>query len=286
MEPLEITRMKRLMAATEGRPGIVIGVIDGPVDTSHNDFKGARLRGISSSPAVTCSVMSGSSCLHGTFVAGMLCAGRSARFPGICPGCTLLIRPIFHDGRSKARTGPAVTPGELARAIIGTVNAGAGIINFSMGLGGTSLKQHRQLMDAINYASARGVLLVAASGNNGGIGPVPLFNHNWVIPVASCDMQGRIARGANTGPSVGRWGLMAPGTNIHGTAPGGGYTTMSGTSAAAPLVSGVCALLWSLFPRAAVTDIKKAILLPGRKRKSIMPPLLDAEESWQVLKGL
>lgn len=284
MNPLEIIRMNRLTAASSGRPEITIGVIDGPVDTSHDAFKDARIKGISSSTVLTCREKTGNSCCHGTFVAGMFCAGRSTRFPGICPDCTLLVRPVFRDGLSMQNNSPAVTPGDLARAIIETVIAGARIINFSMGLLNMSMQQHCRLQEAIDFASGRGVILVAASGNNGGIGHVPLFNHRGVIPVASCDRHGRFSSAANTGPSVGRRGLMAPGMDIAGAAPGGGYTTMSGTSTAAPFVSGACALLWSLFPQAAAADIKKAILLPGRPRKSIMPPLLDVEESWQALK--
>lgn len=61
---------------------------------------------------------------------------------------------------------------------------------------------------------------------------------------------------------------------------------MTGTSAAAPLVTGAIALLWSLFPGAGVTEVKRAILLADAPRTCIIPPLLNGEVSWRTLEKL
>jgi hypothetical protein len=54
---------------------------------------------------------------------------------------------------------------------------------------------------------------------------------------------------------------------------------------AVPFVTGAIALLWSLFPKATAAEIRRAILLPGIPRKSVVPPLLNAGASWRALKA-
>lgn len=76
--------------------------------------------------------------MHGIFVAGILCARRESAAPAICPGCTLLVRPVFRE-QPPGEIGLAVTTTEdLASAIVDTVDAGARIINLSASyLGGS-----------------------------------------------------------------------------------------------------------------------------------------------------
>ncbi len=273
------------MDATTGSQDIVIGIIDGPVEASHPDFTNSTLESIQNTKGAVCRVTTSSACNHGTFIAGMLCAGRSSRAPAMCPHCRILVRPIFCEATSTSPKCPEVTPDELASAIIETVKAGAKVINLSIGLSTTPLMEHRKLEESFEYAFKNDVLLVAASGNHGRVGHIPLFNHDWVIPVAACDTLGNLLRDSNIGPSVGKRGLMALGLDVSSTSATGGYTKMSGTSVAAPFVTGTIALLWSLFPDAAGSEIRRAVLLPGIKRKSIIPPLLNDEESWRILKS-
>ena len=138
------------------------------------------------------------------------------------------------------------------------VEAGAWVVNLSLGLEAPFAQDIGALTASCDYAFRRGVLLVAASGNQGHVGPTPLFTHPWVIPVAACTRQGRLRTESNIGPSVGRRGLRALGTDVHSLAAPQGYTIMSGTSVAAPFVTGTIALLWSLFPRATAAVHAKA----------------------------
>jgi len=81
---------------------------------------------------------------------------------------------------------------------------------------------------------------------------------------------------------------MAPGQDISSTAPGGQYIQMSGTSAAAPFVTGTIALLWSIFPTATAADIRHAILRGSdyNRRRTIIPPLINAEQALKTLRSI
>jgi subtilisin family serine protease len=272
-----------LLATTQGSPAIIIGLIDGPV-APHPDLEAARLQTLLTGSAAACENIESPACQHGTFIAGILCSKRESLAPGICPGCTVLLRPIFCEVTRTNPNCPEVTPSELKQAIRETVDAGVNIINLSLGLASAALLDYPGLQDTFDYALQKGVLLVAASGNQGSLGPVPLFKHPWVIPVSACDAQGRLEPSSNIGLSIGKRGLMAPGVGVRSTAPGGTYTTTGGTSVAVPFVTGTIALLWSLFPETTASQMRQAILRPGLPRRSVSPPLLNARESWQALK--
>src|SRR2546430_2991838 len=102
-----------------------------------------RLRG-------TCAQAESVACMHGTFVAGIWCAKRDSGAPGICPNCTLLIRPIFAETNSKNGDMPSATPEELAVALIDCVNAGADVINLSAPLAHPSSKGEGELEAALD----------------------------------------------------------------------------------------------------------------------------------------
>jgi hypothetical protein len=94
------------------------------------------------------------------------------------------------------------------------VDAKAKVINISVGLSTWSLVSYKEVEAAYDYAMEHGVIIVAASGNQGNIGYRSLLNHHWVIPVAACDEHGSLDPTSNFGPSIGSHGLMAPGVNI------------------------------------------------------------------------
>ncbi|NET46285.1 S8 family serine peptidase [Okeania sp. SIO2B3] len=279
---LEFINIKQLLAATSGRAEIVVGIIDGPVQGDHPDLQAASIRALPAAPEVICQTKESIGCVHGTFIAGILCAQRESQAPGLCPDCTVLVKPILCDLADLEQC-PKVTPENLASAVKEVIDAGARVINLSLGLPTTSLQEQPVLQEAFDYAFQKGVLIVGAAGNQGRLGRVALFDHPWTIPVAACNMQGELYSKSNSGISVGKSGLMAPGVDIVSTYSGGGYTQMTGTSAATPFVTGTIALLWSLFPQATAGEIRRAILRPDIRRKSIIPPLLNAEASWRTL---
>jgi subtilisin family serine protease len=284
MGPLELVKLDRLMERSSGRPQVVIGLIDGPVAMDHPDLSRATIRAVPGQQRASCSLASSVACTHGTFVAGILVAQRGSSAPAICPDCTLLVRPIFPENSAANEQMPSATPEELATAITDAIGAGANVINLSAALVQPSRRGERRLEQALDHATQRGVLVVAAAGNQGTVGSSAITRHPWVIAVIGCDLEGKPTTESNLGSSIGRWGLAAPGRDVTSLGTNGRPQTFGGTSAAAPFVTGAIALLWSAFPGANATQIKLAVTQAGRrKRNTIMPPLLDAWAAYEAM---
>jgi subtilisin family serine protease len=293
-----------------GSPQVAIAVIDGPIDFSHPAFQGSNVRTIKESQAIACKSANSIACIHGTFVTGILCAKRGSPAPAICPGCQIILYPVFTENDSHIDNDtsntknfyyhangydttnnvsiPSITPRKLSDAIIEIINAGAKIINLSLGLSTSSLVVHQELSEAYSYACKNDVIIVIAAGNQGSIGYSSLLNHPWVIPVAACDEKKIPTSYSNLSPSIGIHGLMAPGVDIKSTSPNGSYVTMTGTSFSAPIVTGAIALLWSIFPKATATQIKYSVMSSAPSstyRRTIIPPMLNVEASYEALKN-
>ena len=158
MNPLSLVRLQALMALSGGSASVSVGLLDGPVVAGHPDLHQARIRPVGGEGA-GCALLQSSACAHGTFVAGILVARRGSPAPAICPGCTLLVRPIFGETATGGRV-PAATPGEVGRAIVECVQAGTLILNLSAATGEPSTRIERELRQALDFAAARGVLVV------------------------------------------------------------------------------------------------------------------------------
>jgi subtilisin family serine protease len=285
MGPLDLVKLSPLMRRTGGNREISVGLIDGPVNASHPDLAGSNIQEIPGAHRGACARTSSTACMHGTFVAGILSARRGSSAPAICPGCPLLVRPIFAEAASDNGDMPSATPAELAAAIVETVNAGARVINLSAALLQPSGREEQELVQALDFAAARGVITVAAAGNQGTVGGSAITRHPWVIPVAGCDGGGRPIGESNFGSSIGRRGLSAPAQDIASLGTNGQPRSFHGTSAAAPFVTGTIALLLSEFPSATDTEVKLALLQGGR-RGSVVPPVLDAAAAYQRMAAI
>src|SRR5262249_7706192 len=132
MTILDRVGLTALMARTEGRPEVVIGLIDGPVVMNHPDLQPGALREVPGGRAGACRRDDSFACAHGTFVAGIRSARRGAASPALCPGCAVLVRPIFDEGRGDVM--PGCSPEELAAAIVECLGAGARVLNLSIAL--------------------------------------------------------------------------------------------------------------------------------------------------------
>jgi subtilisin family serine protease len=279
---LEVVRLSSLMELTSGRPQIAIGLLDGPVDNDQVALKDARLSELSGRSA-GCERADGIACAHGTFIAGILAASRDYPAPGICPDCTFLVRPIFRDVEGQTDRLTSATTAELAEAIVDCVRAGASVLNLSAATGQPTTRVERALQDALDFAAGRGVIVVAAAGNQGTLGTSVITRHPWVVPVAACDSEGRPMPLSNLAASLGQRGLAAPG-EVTSLGINGQPIAQAGTSFATPLVTGTFALLWSLYPAAPAAALRNAVMQAGgARRRSVAPPVLDAHAAYAAL---
>ena len=284
MLPLDLVTLTALMARTKGDPNIRIGLIDGPVFTKHPDLDTTNLNQVGNNMPFACAKQYSTACVHGTFIAGVLSAKRGSVAPAICPGSTLLVRSIFVETASNAHSTPGAKPAELVSALYECMDAGASILNLSLGLAPAESMHQKALTEALDAALKRNVLVVAAAGNQSRFDSSPITRHPWVIPVAGCDLNGRLSSESNFGHSIGKHGLRAPATNITSLSSVGKPLSFSGTSAAVPFVTGAIALLWAQFPEANAAQIKLAVTQSAtRRRTGIVPPLLDAQAAYRTL---
>jgi subtilisin family serine protease len=284
MDPLNLVRLTPLMDLSDGGPEIVLGLMDGPVVMDHPDLAGGTIREVPGGMRAGCSQKKSAACSHGTSTAGILSAKRESSAPGICPGCTLLVRPIFQESSQVEGALPSAAPGELATAIVECAGGGARVLNLSVALAEPSSRGERELEEALDYALRQGTIVVTAAGNQGALASSAITRHQWVIPVVACDLHGRPLGESNLGSSIGRRGLSAPGKDITSLGTDRDPHTVGGTSAAAPFVTGAVALLWSIFPSASATEVKSAVTgAQQRRRTTVVPPLLDAWAGYRRL---
>lgn len=269
------------MGLSSGSSDVAVALLDGPVDMSHPDLASASIRDVVGSQAGACMQLQSDACTHGTFVAGILAARRGSPAPAICPDCPLLVRPIFRESANNGHL-PMTTPDQVAQAIVECVTAGAWVLNLSAAMDEPWTGAERRLEESLNYAARRGVLVVAAAGNQGTLGSSAITRHPWVIPVVAYDRQRRPMSQSNLGSSMGRHGLGAPGEAIESLGPGGRILTFGGTSFAAAFVTGAIALLWSVFRATSAADMRYAVT-HGQRRTAVAPPLLDAWAAYEMV---
>lgn len=171
---------------------------------------------------------------HGCGVAGVIAAigGNKIGIAGVAPVAKVMpLRVLDKQGIG--------TQSNIAAAIIFAADRRVNIINLS--LSGPNPSQVME--DAINYALAKGVTVIAAAGNNGSEGAWYPAAYENVIAVGSIDPTAERSNFSNYGTNV---DIFAPGRDIYTTSHTNDYTTMTGTSFAAPLVSGLTALEFAI----------------------------------------
>jgi subtilisin family serine protease len=272
------------MALTEGKAEIVVGLIDGPVNINSANLNSGKVRAIPNNLSGKCDWANSAACKHGTLVASILLARRDSTAPAICPGCTLLVRPIFGESLQSHQQAPTATQEELAAAILDCVHAGVHVINLSASLIPPSSPGKRLLQEALDHAAIAGVIIVAAGGNQGIMGSTVITAHPWVVSVVACNLEGKPLDDSNLGKSIGRRGLSAPGEEIGNLGADGQSMILRGTSAATPFVTGAIALLLSEVKRSTPFAVRHAITNGGGSRRTtIVPPLLDAWAAYEAL---
>ncbi|QIZ71372.1 S8 family peptidase [Oxynema aestuarii] len=235
----KIHGFSQLYNLTQGTSDITVAVLDGVVDTDLPCFQGANLARLPTLVRERASA-TGQMSTHGTHIASLIFGQPESEVPGIAPQCRGLLAPVFADNNRK------LSQLDLARAIEQAADKGAQVINISGG-SLTDIGEAEDWLDrAVKMCRDRNILLVAAAGNDGcDCLHVPAALPA-VLAVGATDARGHPLDFSNWGETYQTQGILAPGENILGAKPGGGTLRLSGTSFAAPVVTGVAALLLSL----------------------------------------
>lgn len=222
-----------------GGEGIRIAVLDTGIDEDHPDLKDNIIDCRDAQYASLrrrCKDGHG----HGTHVSGTVAA--NGKIKGVSPEAKLMAIKVCSDRGW-------CYGDDVARGIQYAADNGASVINIS--LGGSSISQDEK--EAIDYAVQKGVLVVAAAGNNG-----PDYNtinypaaYFRVMAVAAIDSNNQVANFSSRGINDGDYTVeerevevAAPGVSVESTYNNGCYAFGSGTSMATPHVSGLAAKLW------------------------------------------
>jgi type VII secretion-associated serine protease mycosin len=231
-------------ACIQGSPQVVVAVVDGGVDLTHPDLAANLEQGYNFVENNTTPADDNG---HGTHVAGIIAASLNGQgVVGVAPQVKILPVRVMGNGSGDDST--------VAKGIRWAADR-AQIINLS--LGGPSVSS--VLRDAINYAiQTKGRVVVAAAGNYGASGnqtqyPAALPG---VVAVGAVDANGNHASFSNTGSYV---QLSAPGVSILSTFLSGQYARLSGTSMAAPHVSGLAGLIWAQHPEYSAAQVIAAM---------------------------
>lgn len=237
------------LVSTSGGAGVNIAILDTGVNSSHPDLKNriAKCKDFSSArnPIVDgkCDDKNG----HGTHVAGIIAADSGADAKGIygiAPESNLFVYKVCGaDGSCSAD--------DIAAALNVAVADGANIVNMSFG----SDRESLLIKNAVSFASDKGLLLIAAAGNDGPFADSIDYpaSYSSVISVGALnvllDTPEWSSRGSNSKTIPGLvenrdMEFAAPGERIESTWINGGYALLSGTSMATPFISGLAAKYW------------------------------------------
>jgi subtilisin family serine protease len=206
---------------------------------------------------------------HGTHVSGIIGAIKSGDkgMRGIATNVRIMALRAVPDGDEHDK--------DIANAIRYAVDNGAKII--SMSFGKDFSPQKKWVDDAVKYAASKDVLIIHAAGNDAkdidteDNYPNAIFQNgdkakNYITVGASGDATNGGFTASFTNYGKDEVDVFAPGVNIYSTLPGGDkYGAMSGTSMAAPVVSGLAALILEYFPTLSAEQIKYVI------EKSVTP---------------
>ncbi|MBB2913543.1 subtilisin family serine protease [Streptosporangium becharense] len=269
---LEMLNVEQAWRTSKGA-GVTVALVDSGVDADVAELRGRVVTGPDMG-SITFDPGRPGAGRHGTAMASLIAGAGDGEggLLGTAPGATILSLPLIvadepedgsalpeEDLRSRADS-------PLARAIRYATDHGAKVVSMSLGAYGP----HRSEREAVSYALSKGVVLVAAVGNDGDT-PYALENatsfwnfpagYSGVIGVAAVDARGKPAAFSSDNLSV---QVSAPGVDVPVVLPGGEYGSSEGTSSATALVAGIVALIKAKYPDISPHTVSRALTSTAR----------------------
>lgn len=238
-------------AFSEGDEDIIVAILDTGVDLNHPEYRDALLPGydfvdiLDGAQEFIGDYLGADSIPedevgHGTHVAGII-AGKGRNMPGgVVPRCRILPVRVLAAMNKEGRPVGAGLVENINNGVKWAIDHGAHVINMSLGVRHTGGGlPHHEVMD---YAQRKGVTVVAASGNDGRQALYYPGAFPSVIAVGAADDRGDVAEFSTFGEHV---SFIAPGVDVYSSSLDDGYAFSTGTSHAAPFVTGAIALMKS-----------------------------------------
>jgi len=247
---------------TLGTTSVVVAVLDTGIRRTHEDFVGGRV--LQGYDFVNSDTNPNDDCGHGTHVAGTIGATTN-NAKGIAGLAQVNILPVKVLGPvgGLINVQCSGSHNQIASGIRYAADQGAAVI--SMSLGGTS--GSTALQDAVTYATNKGSLVIAATGNDGPCTNCVNYPAKYAdaVAVACTDENKNQCSFSSDGPET---DLSGPGNNILSTYTSSdtSYTTLSGTSMSTPHVSGVAALVKSANPSISRADLRTRLQSTAQDR--------------------
>jgi type VII secretion-associated serine protease mycosin len=239
--------------------GVKIAIIDTGIDSTHPSLQGAVVGGTDMSGLGSTDGQTpvGSNSYHGTMVASIAAGRGESEIIGVAPKAELLSVSIAFGVEGLD------TDSQIADGIIWAVDNGAQVINLSLTRNSVSWPESWD--QAFLYAFENDVVVVAAAGNRiDGTEQVSApASIPGVISVAGLDLNGLPSENFSTdGLTI---GVTAPAEELIGAFPGGEYRMWSGTSGATPIVSGMVALIRSMYPDMDAANVVNRVISSASK---------------------
>lgn len=276
---------------TKGSPSVVVAVVDDGIDASHPMFKG---RIVNPYNVFTQNNRLSPGDGHGTHTAGL--AAGSMEFvnqgaAGIAPECKLMPIQVFDNKLCPLSA--------LVSGVMYAVHKGADVVNISIGPSLPGLNAlpvpvqqeiardqfknvERLWLRVCQIAARKNTILVFAAGNDDIISSIPPENRtNVAITVGAVDQKLYPTEFTNYGPCT---DISAPGKDIYSSFPVKDFQMQDGTSMAAPIVSGVIALMKSLKKDLTVKQARNVLYRTGCDVYGYMPPMVQINLALDAVK--
>ena len=286
---IDAINLREAWKTTKGSRKVVVAVVDDGFDVNHELLKGRVISPYNIFTAngnVYCNSTNG---MHGTHVAG-IAVGADTHIndgvTGVAPDCLLMPVQVFDGERT--------TTFALATGILYAVASGADVINMSAGpsyagCGDVPLDFQREFSKrcqkdeerlwkmVLAKAKKKNCIVVFSAGNDHVLSCLPPQNRTGDAIVVCASEKGNKATTFTNYADAST--VSAPGLDIYSSIPGNKYSCLDGTSMAAPVVSGLVALMKSQKPDITIAEVIAILQKTGVKQSGNVPAMVQADKA-------
>ena len=290
---IDAINLRKAWEHTKGSKKVVVAVVDDGFDVNHELFKGRVISPYNIFTSDGNVYYNSTNGMHGTHVAG-IAVGASTHIDkgvtGVAPECLLMPVQVFDGERT--------TTFALATGILYAVATGADVINMSAGpsyagCGDVPLDFQREFSKrcqkdeerlwkmVLAKAKKKNCIVVFSAGNDHVLSCMPPQNRTGEAIVVCASEKGNKATAFTNYADAST--ISAPGLDIYSSVPGNKYSCLDGTSMAAPIVSGLVALMKSQKPDITIAEVIAILQKTGVKQNGNVPEMVQANKALEYL---